>query len=82
MQGDVEKVLPEILNKIENKPEVVFVYSPKKRTRQQNNRSPKRTNPKKNNLHKLQPSNTCKRLRTTREEKYDIQEIQPVDMFL
>ena len=78
--GDVEKILPKIIEKDNIKPNVVFVDPPRKGL-------DKKTI---NLLKELQPSKiiyiSCNPATLARdidllEEKYDIGEVQPVDMF-
>lgn len=78
--GDVEKVLPEILNKIENKPEVVFVDPPRKGLDNKTIEVLKELTPKRIIYISCNPATLARDLGLL-EEKYDIQEIQPVDMF-
>lgn len=78
--GDVEKALPEILNKIENKPEVVFVDPPRKGLDNKTIEVLKELTPKRIIYISCNPATLARDLGLL-EEKYDIQEIQPVDMF-
>ena len=78
--GDVETILPEILNKIENKPEVVFVDPPRKGLDNKTIEVLKELTPKRIIYISCNPATLARDLGLL-EEKYDIQEIQPVDMF-
>ena len=78
--GDVEKVLPEILNNIENKPEVVFVDPPRKGLDNKTIEILKEVKPNKIIYISCNPATLARDLKQL-EEKYEIKEIQPVDMF-
>ena len=78
--GDVEKILPEILKNITNKPEVVFVDPPRKGLDNKTIEMLKTLTPKKIIYISCNPATLARDLGLL-EEKYNIQEVQPVDMF-
>ena len=78
--GDVEKLLPEILKKIENKPEIVFVDPPRKGLDNKTIEVLKRLCAKKIIYISCNPATLARDLKLL-EEKYEIGEVQPVDMF-
>lgn len=78
--GDVEEVLPEILKDIENKPETVFVDPPRKGLDNKTIDVLKNLRPKTIVYVSCNPATLARDLKLL-EEKYEIKEIQPVDMF-
>jgi len=78
--GDVEKVLPQILEKIENKPNVVFVDPPRKGLDNKTIGVLKDLKPKKIIYISCNPATLARDLKEL-EEKYEIKKVQPVDMF-
>lgn len=78
--GDVEKVLPEILKNINNKPETVFVDPPRKGLDNKTVEVLKNLSPEKIIYISCNPATLARDLKLL-EEKYKLGEIQPVDMF-
>ena len=78
--GDVEKILPQILNNIENKPEVVFVDPPRKGLDSKTIDVLKQLKPSQIIYISCNPATLARDLGML-EEKYTIQQVQPVDMF-
>jgi len=78
--GDVEKVLPQILEKIENKPNVVFVDPPRKGLDNRTIQVLKDLEPEKIIYISCNPATLARDLKEL-EEKYEIKKVQPVDMF-
>ena len=78
--GDVEQVLPEILEKIEEKPDVVFVDPPRKGLDNKTIEVLKTLQPQKIIYISCNPATLARDLKAL-EEKYNIQKIQPVDQF-
>lgn len=78
--GDVEKVLPEILKNIENNPETVFVDPPRKGLDNKTIEVLKKLSPQKIIYISCNPATLARDLNLL-EEKYEIKEVQPVDMF-
>ena len=78
--GDVEKVLPQILEKIEDKPNVVFVDPPRKGLDNKTIAVLKELQPEKIIYISCNPATLARDLKEL-EEKYEIIKVQPVDMF-
>ena len=78
--GDVEKVLPKILEKIEDKPNVVFVDPPRKGLDNKTIQVLKNLEPEKIIYISCNPATLARDLKEL-EEKYEIKNVQPVDMF-
>ena len=78
--GDVEKVLPQILEKIEDKPNVVFVDPPRKGLDNKTIQVLKNLQPEKIIYISCNPATLARDLKEL-EEKYEIKMVQPVDMF-
>lgn len=78
--GDVEKVLPQILENIEEKPKVVFVDPPRKGLDNKTIEILKTLKPEKIVYISCNPATLARDLKQL-EEKYEIKEVQPVDMF-
>lgn len=78
--GDVEKVLPQILENIENKPDVVFVDPPRKGLDNKTIEILKNIQPKQIVYISCNPATLARDLKEL-EEKYEIKKVQPVDMF-
>lgn len=78
--GDVEKVLPQILENIEGKPKVVFVDPPRKGLDNKTIEILKTLKPEKIVYISCNPATLARDLKQL-EEKYEIKEVQPVDMF-
>ena len=78
--GDVEQVLPEILEKIGEKPKVVFVDPPRKGLDNKTIEVLKTLQPEKIIYISCNPATLARDLKEL-EEKYNIQKIQPVDQF-
>ena len=78
--GDVEKVLPEILEKIEKKPNVVFVDPPRKGLDNKTIDVLKQLEPEKIVYISCNPATLARDLKLL-DEKYEIKRIQPVDQF-
>ncbi len=78
--GDVEKVLPQILEKIEDKPNVVFVDPPRKGLDNKTIQVLKNLQPEKIIYISCNPATLARDLKEL-EEKYEIKKVQPVDMF-
>jgi len=78
--GDVEKVLPQILEKIEDNPNVVFVDPPRKGLDNKTIQVLKNLQPEKIIYISCNPATLARDLKEL-EAKYDIEKVQPVDMF-
>ena len=78
--GDVEKILPQILGNIEEKPNVVFVDPPRKGLDNKTIEVLKTIKPEKIVYISCNPATLARDLKQL-EEKYKIKEVQPVDMF-
>ena len=78
--GDVEKVLPQILEKIEEKSNTVFVDPPRKGLDNKTINLLKDLKPKNIIYISCNPATLARDLKEL-EEKYEIQKVQPVDMF-
>jgi len=78
--GDVEQVLPEILEKMEEKPNVVFVDPPRKGLDNKTIGILKNIEPEKIIYISCNPATLARDLKEL-EEKYEIKKVQPVDMF-
>ena len=78
--GDVEKVLPQILENIEGNPKVVFVDPPRKGLDNKTIEVLKTIKPEKIVYISCNPATLARDLKQL-EEKYKIKEVQPVDMF-
>ena len=78
--GDVEKVLPQILDKVETKPNVVFVDPPRKGLDNNTIELLKKLEPQKIIYISCNPATLARDLKSL-DEKYDILTIQPVDQF-
>ena len=78
--GDVEKVLPQILDKIETKPNVVFVDPPRKGLDNNTIELLKKLQPQKIIYISCNPATLARDLNKL-EEKYIIEKVQPVDQF-
>lgn len=78
--GDVEQILPEIMEKEKIKPNVVFVDPPRKGLDNNTIGLLKNVQPKKIIYISCNPATLVRDL-SLLEEKYEIKEIQPVDMF-
>ena len=78
--GDVEQVLPEILEKIGEKPNVVFVDPPRKGLDSKTIEVLKTLQPQKIIYISCNPATLARDLKKL-DEKYNIQRIQPVDQF-
>ena len=78
--GDVEQVLPQILEKIEDKPNVVFVDPPRKGLDNKTIELLKDIKPEKIIYISCNPATLARDLKEL-EEKYEIKRVQPVDMF-
>lgn len=78
--GDVEKVLPQILENIEEKPNVVFVDPPRKGLDSKTIEVLKTLKPEKIVYISCNPATLARDLKNL-EEKYEIKKVQPVDMF-
>jgi len=78
--GDVEKILPQILEKIEDKPNVVFVDPPRKGLDNKTIQVLKDLQPEKIIYISCNPATLARDLKEL-EEKYEIKMVQPVDMF-
>ena len=78
--GDVEKVLPEIIEKENIKPDVVFVDPPRKGLDKNTIELLKELGPTNIIYISCNPATLARDL-SSLYEKYDIEEIQPVDMF-
>lgn len=78
--GDVEKVLPQILENIAGNPKVVFVDPPRKGLDNKTIEVLKTIKPEKIVYISCNPATLARDLKQL-EEKYEIKEVQPVDMF-
>ena len=78
--GDVEKVLPEILEDKQNLPNVIFVDPPRKGLDNNTVEVIKRILPEKVIYISCNPATLARDIKLL-EEKYDVKEVQPVDMF-
>lgn len=78
--GDVEKTLPQVLEKIENKPNVIFVDPPRKGLDNKTKEILKELQPQQIIYISCNPATLARDLKDL-EEKYGIKKIQPVDMF-
>lgn len=78
--GDVEKVLPQMLENIEEKPNVVFVDPPRKGLDSKTIEALKTLKPEKIVYISCNPATLARDLKNL-EEKYEIRKVQPVDMF-
>lgn len=78
--GDVEQVLPKILERIEEKPNVVFVDPPRKGLDTKTIEVLKTLQPQKIIYISCNPATLARDLKSL-EEKYEIRKVQPVDQF-
>ncbi len=78
--GDVEKVLPQILDKIDEKPKVVFVDPPRKGLDNKTVELLKSLKPEKIIYISCNPATLARDLKEL-QETYTINSVQPVDMF-
>lgn len=78
--GDVEKILPKIIEKDNIKPNVVFVDPPRKGLDKKTINLLKELQPSKIIYISCNPATLARDI-SLLEEKYDIGEVQPVDMF-
>ncbi len=78
--GDVEKVLPQILDKIDEKPKVVFVDPPRKGLDNKTVELLKSLKPEKIIYISCNPATLARDLKEL-QENYTINSVQPVDMF-
>lgn len=78
--GDVEKILPQILETIQEKPSVVFVDPPRKGLDNKTINLLKTIEPEKIVYVSCNPATLARDLKLL-DEKYEIKEIQPVDQF-
>lgn len=80
MHGDVEEVLPQIIEKEKIKPNVVFVDPPRKGLDSNTINLLKNLKPEKVIYISCNPATLARDLELL-EEEYEIKEVQPVDMF-
>lgn len=78
--GDVEKIFEDVLNKNNDKPDVIFVDPPRKGLDRHTIENILNVEPKKIIYISCNPASLVRDLKLL-EEKYDVIEIQPVDMF-
>ena len=78
--GDVEKVLPKIIEKDKIKPNIVFVDPPRKGLDNKTKEILKQLQPEQIIYISCNPATLARDLKSL-EEKYEIKEVQPVDMF-
>lgn len=78
--GDVEKIFEDVLNKNNDKPDVIFVDPPRKGLDRHTIENILNVEPKKIIYISCNPASLVRDLKLL-EEKYDVREIQPVDMF-
>lgn len=78
--GDVEKIFEDVLNKNNDKPDVIFVDPPRKGLDKHTIENILNVEPKKIIYISCNPASLVRDLKLL-EEKYDVREIQPVDMF-
>lgn len=78
--GDVEKIFEDVLNKNNDKPDVIFVDPPRKGLDRHTIENILNVKPKKVIYISCNPASLVRDLKLL-EEKYDVREIQPVDMF-
>lgn len=78
--GDVEKIFEDVLNKNNDKPDVIFVDPPRKGLDKHTIENILNVKPKKVIYISCNPASLVRDLKLM-EEKYDVREIQPVDMF-
>lgn len=78
--GDVEKIFEDVLNKNNDKPDVIFVDPPRKGLDKHTIENILNVKPKKVIYISCNPASLVRDLKLL-EEKYDVREIQPVDMF-
>lgn len=78
--GDVEKVFENVLKKNSDKPDVIFVDPPRKGLDRHTIDNILKVKPKKVIYISCNPASLVRDLKLL-EEKYDVREIQPVDMF-
>lgn len=78
--GDVEKVFEKVLKKNSDKPDVIFVDPPRKGLDRHTIENILNVEPKKIIYISCNPASLVRDLKLL-EEKYDVKEIQPVDMF-
>lgn len=78
--GDVEKIFEDVLKKNSDKPDVIFVDPPRKGLDKHTIENILNVEPKKIIYISCNPASLVRDLKLL-EEKYDVREIQPVDMF-
>ncbi len=78
--GDVEKIFEDVLKKNSDKPDVIFVDPPRKGLDRHTIENILNVKPKKVIYISCNPASLVRDLKLL-EEKYDVREIQPVDMF-
>lgn len=78
--GDVEKVFEDVLKKNSDKPDVIFVDPPRKGLDRHTIENILNVEPKKIIYISCNPASLVRDLKLL-EERYDVREIQPVDMF-
>lgn len=78
--GDVEKIFEDVLNKNNDKPDVIFVDPPRKGLDKHTIENILNVQPEKIIYISCNPASLVRDLKLL-EEKYDVREIQPVDMF-
>lgn len=78
--GDVEKIFEDVLKKNSDKPDVIFVDPPRKGLDRHTIENILNVKPKKVIYISCNPASLVRDLKLM-EEKYDVREIQPVDMF-